>query len=82
MASKVPPGSPAAGGWSGVTESYSRQEKKKKRTVTFCPRSSRLSPGQPASGGGPASQEGKELQMCAQGGRLPSAPKARLDTSA
>lgn len=26
---------------------------------------------QPASGDGPVSQEGKELQMCAQGGRPP-----------
>lgn len=38
-----------------VTESYSRQEKKKKRTVTFCPRSSRLSPAsQPAEAAQPA----------------------------
>lgn len=64
-----------------VTESYSRQEKKKAHSDLLSQKFPAF-PGQPASGGGPASQEGKELQMCAQGGRLPSALKTRLDTSA
>lgn len=81
MASKVPPGSPAAGGLEWVTESYSRQRGKKAHSDLLSQKFPAF-PGQPASGGGPASQEGKELQMCAQCGRLLSAPKARPDTSA
>lgn len=65
-----------------VTESYSRQEKKKKAHSDLLSQKFPAFPGQPASGGGSASKKGKELQMCAQGGRLPSAPQARLDTSA